>query len=230
MTRCKPENLCVFRLIKGAALLKFWKFFSSKAMFCVPTCASGSLPALQPQAHDQLAVQHPGSRLSRSLSDSQTLSSSNVGIPAVRPNNKGCAPCLWTITSSTCPYMVLCIAEAHKKGVCLLACVTALEQACWSNCLTKGCGTKKIRREKVCLVVCNVWNICMVCQCSRGRTVSEDRWRVRVTVCPYGSCQLNSFFQPREKRGKNNQLAKLIRDSWMRICNWDQCWRTWQDL
>lgn len=196
------KSVCV-QAHQGSSSFKVLKVLLLKGnVLCAYLCQRLSLPALLPQAHDQLAVQHPGSRLSRSLSDSQTLSSSNVGIPAVRPNNKGCAPCLWTITSSTCPYMELCIAEAHKKGVCLLACVTALEQACWSNCLTKGCGTKKIRREKVCLVVCNVWNICTVCQCSRGRTVSEDRWRVRVTVCPYGSCQLNSFFSAKAEEGK----------------------------
>lgn len=192
MTRCKSENLCAFRLIKGAALLKFWKFFSSKAMFCVPTCASGSLSQLY--CH-KLMINLP-------------YNTRALGSPALSLILRLLVAVMWAFLQSdqTIRDVLPAYGPLHhqhvliwsfalqrltRRGGCLLACVTALEQACWSNCLTKGCGTKKIRREKVCLVVCNVWNICTVCQCSRGRTVSEDRWRVRVTVCPYGPCQLN---------------------------------------
>lgn len=160
---------------------------------------------------------------------SHSVCACNAGIPAVRPNNKGCAPCLWTITSSACPYMELCIAEARKKGVCLLTCVTArcvpggayfsgFERVCWSKCSTKGCGRGE---GEVLLDVCNVWNIWPVWRCSGGRAVGEERQGVRVTVFPPGSCQHQSFIQPRREE-KKNRLAKLMRKCWKRICNWNQ--------
>lgn len=189
-------------------------------MFSVPTCAKG-FPGFT--AISSLSSRTtPDHQLVLSLCVSHSLSSCNVGIPAVRPNNKGCAPCLWTITSSTCPYMELCIAEARKKGVCLLVCVWP-SGVYMSECLKDVAA----RRERFFFLdVCNVWNIC---HCSGGRAVGEER---QGSSSYSISSWLSSAFviYSSEEGGEGNRLAELIRVSWMKICNRDGCWRTRQDV
>lgn len=170
----------------------------------VPQC----FPASLPWAH-YLAVQQPTLN-SSSVCVSHSLSSSNAGIPAVRPNNKGCAPCLWTITSSACPYKELCIAETHKKGVCLLVCVAARSVHVCVRMSERVSDSPEVTVEaadvaKLFLHVCNVWNIWRLCQCSGGTAVGEDRQGVWVTLFPPGSCQHLSFMWTSREKKRTSQ-------------------------
>lgn len=103
-----------------------------------------------------------------------------MGIPALRPNNKGCAPCLWTITSSACPYMGLCARVCVCGGVCA---GSYEEEAVAKNKI------KKRGRYFLTSVTCEIsaWAV----NAPEGRAGGKRELRVSAIPCVF--CQIKSL-------------------------------------